>query len=170
MLINVSALMQENIGARRAYGFTGETVNDAAINCDAELMRTDAGILVSASCVSERDETCSLCLKRYRETQEFSFAEEYFPVIDITTGKRLPPRDSSEDLSISQQHLLDVGDAVRQYLILHELQNPVCAPNCAGLCPQCGADRNTVSCTCPSEPARSEWAALREIWASRSQT
>ncbi len=165
MLINISALMQEPIGESREYGFIGEIVDDANVNCEAELMRTDVGILVSATCASEQGRTCSLCLKPYTHKMQFSFDEEFYPVIDIATGRKLPERDTIEDLLISETHHLDIADAVRQHLIMHEPQNPICKPDCAGLCPQCGADRNTVSCKCPSGSAQSEWAAaLQHIW------
>ncbi len=168
MLINVSAIMQENIGVRRTYGFIGETVANATVNCNVELMRTDAGILASVTCDSEQNETCSLCLKPYTQRLEFSLEEEFFPVIDIRTGRQLPGRDNTEDLQINEQHHLDIADAVRQYLIMYEPQNPICKLDCAGLCPQCGVDRNTISCKCPQRPARNEWVKLQELWAASS--
>ena len=168
MLINVSALLQEPIGARREYTFIGEDVGNATVTCQTQLMRTDAGILVSARCDAEQRQTCSLCLNHFVQVIRFTFDEEYFPTIDIATGRRMPERDSSEDLQIDAQHHLDVSDAVRQYLIMKEPQNPVCRVDCKGLCPQCGEDRNTVSCKCPPIAERSEWAtALAEAWASQ---
>ena len=168
MLINVSGLLQEPIGARREYGFIGETVDAAAVNSQVELMRTDAGVLVSATCEAEVQQTCSLCLVTYPQSLNFTFSEEYFPLIDVTTGHKLPAPDDAEDLQINEQHHLDVADAVRQYLIMYEPQNPICRTDCRGLCPQCGADRNRVSCKCPPVPARIEWAKLQELWAEQS--
>lgn len=39
----------------------------------------------------------------------------------------------------------------------------LCRPDCAGLCPTCGADLNLGPCDCPSAPPDSRWAALAEI-------
>ena len=89
MLIKISALMQEPIGESREYGFIGEIVADANINCEAELMRTDVGILVTATCASKQEHTCSLCLKPYTHKMQFSFEEEFYPVIDIATGRKI---------------------------------------------------------------------------------
>ena len=164
MLINVSQIMRESIGARRTYEFPDESVGGAQVSCVADLMRTDAGILVSATCQASQDATCARCLTGYTNSREFTFSEEYFPVIDIFTGRELPPRDVQEDLMITQRHLLDVADAIQQYLILEEPRLPICRPGCAGLCPQCGADRNAVSCKCPPTQARNEWELLRDLW------
>ena len=37
-----------------------------------------------------------------------------------------------------------------------------CKPDCAGLCPQCGADRNVVACGC-EPPKDARWERLREL-------
>ena len=164
MLINVSQIMRESIGARRTYEFPDQAVNGAQVSCVADLMRTDVGILVSATCQASRQETCARCLAGYTEAREFAFSEEYFPVMDIFTGRELPPRDVEEDFLITERHMLDVADAVQQYLILEEPRLPVCRQDCAGLCPQCGVDRNAVSCKCSPAEARNEWALLRDLW------
>jgi len=37
-----------------------------------------------------------------------------------------------------------------------------CREDCAGLCPQCGADRNLVACGC-EPPKDARWERLREL-------
>ncbi len=37
---------------------------------------------------------------------------------------------------------------------------PVCRQDCQGLCPQCGGNRNQVSCDCNPAPVDPRWAAL----------
>ena len=37
---------------------------------------------------------------------------------------------------------------------------PLCRPDCAGLCPSCGADRNEGPCGCVPAAANGRWAAL----------
>ena len=34
---------------------------------------------------------------------------------------------------------------------------------CAGLCPNCGVDRNVESCSCETESSDPRWDALREL-------
>ena len=37
---------------------------------------------------------------------------------------------------------------------------PVCRPDCAGLCPSCGVDRNETACGCDTTATDDRWAAL----------
>lgn len=56
---------------------------------------------------------------------------------------------------------IDVRPAVREGWILAVPPFVLCREACQGLCPTCGADRNTTACTCVS-PGDARWAALRE--------
>ena len=40
---------------------------------------------------------------------------------------------------------------------------PLCRDDCAGLCPQCGADLNTGSCDCAPVAADPRWSALDQL-------
>jgi uncharacterized protein len=57
----------------------------------------------------------------------------------------------------------DMSNEVREELILAVDQYVVCDPECRGLCPACGVDRNTDSCTCTVEKADPRWEALRAL-------
>src|SRR5690242_83019 len=58
---------------------------------------------------------------------------------------------------------LDLRPAIREEWLLAAPSFAVCREDCKGLCPQCGIDRNTGSCSC--EPASSDprWDALRKL-------
>ena len=40
---------------------------------------------------------------------------------------------------------------------------PLCREDCAGLCPQCGANLNEGPCGCEPDTEDDRWAALREL-------
>lgn len=56
---------------------------------------------------------------------------------------------------------LDLGEPVREELILSADPYVVCDPDCRGLCPRCGANRNTEPCTCAGSESDPRWDALR---------
>lgn len=58
---------------------------------------------------------------------------------------------------------LDLGQAVREEVILAMNPYVVCTPECRGLCPKCGTDLNEGSCDCTEEEVDPRWAALREL-------
>lgn len=59
--------------------------------------------------------------------------------------------------------LLDLEPMVREVLLLDAPLVPLCRPDCSGLCPVCGADLNSETCSCASEVVDPRWAALDEL-------
>ena len=56
---------------------------------------------------------------------------------------------------------LDMRTAVREEWLLAVPAFALCREDCKGLCPTCGADRNTVACACVTD-LDDRWAGLRE--------
>lgn len=48
---------------------------------------------------------------------------------------------------------LDLGETIREQLILNLPMKRLCRNDCLGLCPSCGANRNLAPCGCPPEPS-----------------
>lgn len=57
---------------------------------------------------------------------------------------------------------LDLRPALREEWLLAAPAFALCREECQGLCPSCGADRNTGGCTCPP-PSDPRWEALRNL-------
>jgi uncharacterized protein len=56
---------------------------------------------------------------------------------------------------------------VTEQLVLNLPMKPLCRPDCAGLCPTCGADLNAGRCEC-APPGDSRWADLEAFLHRRS--
>jgi uncharacterized protein len=69
----------------------------------------------------------------------------------------------SEDIYPLGADRLDLEPLVRDAIYLELPQAPLCKDDCQGLCPECGADRNTVDCGHAVDDMDPRWAALREL-------
>lgn len=82
-------------------------------------------------------------------------------------GESVEDEEQEEDdgLRLYDDHALeiDLGEVVREELVLGVPAWPLCRPDCRGLCPRCGVDLNETSCTCTREESDSRWAALRAL-------
>jgi uncharacterized protein len=58
---------------------------------------------------------------------------------------------------------LDLAPMVRETTLLELDRELLCRADCAGLCPVCGADRNTERCDCETAVRDERWAALDEL-------
>ncbi|MBA2609718.1 MAG: DUF177 domain-containing protein [Actinobacteria bacterium] len=69
----------------------------------------------------------------------------------------------SEDIYPLLADRLDLEPLARDALYLELPQAPLCKADCQGLCPECGADRNTVDCGHAVDELDPRWDALREL-------
>lgn len=78
--------------------------------------------------------------------------------------RRSEPEVREDDVGIVYHdgQYLDLTDEVRQGFLVEVPWHPLCRPDCLGLCPTCGVDRNEVHCTCHLESHDSRWDALRK--------
>jgi uncharacterized protein len=58
---------------------------------------------------------------------------------------------------------LDLGEVVREQVLLSVPMKHLCQPDCRGLCPSCGANRNRTTCGCVDEAADSRLAPLKKL-------
>jgi uncharacterized protein len=61
---------------------------------------------------------------------------------------------------------IDLEPMVRENLLLDAPIAPVCRPDCAGLCPTCGIDRNLAACDCLATVPDPRWDALSQLKAN----
>lgn len=55
---------------------------------------------------------------------------------------------------------LDLNPLVRETVLLTLADERLCRDDCAGLCPNCGVDRNETECSCERAVQDVRWAAL----------
>ncbi|MEW6750269.1 MAG: DUF177 domain-containing protein [Candidatus Latescibacterota bacterium] len=58
---------------------------------------------------------------------------------------------------------VDLGDRVRDAVIIDLPVRLYCSEDCRGLCPRCGHDLNHGPCTCTEEEPDQRWEALRGL-------
>jgi len=137
--------------------------DDSLVQGEVRLMRTDQGILAKGSLHTEVEISCSRCLSLFDCPLTLDIEEEYFPTTDVMTGAALPLPDEPGSFTIDERNILDLTEAIRQYALLAIPMKPLCAEDCAGLCPTCGANLNQAPCNCPPEPVDSRWSKLAEL-------
>jgi len=82
--------------------------------------------------------------------------------VDACFSRQPDPEDP--DVFAFEGHTLRLDDAMLGALWLEMPMRALCAPDCKGLCPRCGANRNRSTCTCQKElPAKHPFSALAAL-------
>ncbi|MGB7266402.1 MAG: DUF177 domain-containing protein [Terracidiphilus sp.] len=67
---------------------------------------------------------------------------------------------SETEIGYYQKDSLLLEDVLREQVLLSLPVRTLCKPDCKGLCPRCGANRNTQPCSCDEGPTDPRWGAL----------
>jgi uncharacterized protein len=125
-------------GAESAFSGTVESLDGGAVRVRGRITTTWTG-------------ECRRCLGPAAGNLDVEVSELY---------ERVP---ESEDIYPLPADRLDLEPLVRDAIYLELPQAPLCRADCQGLCPECGADRNTVDCGHAVDELDPRWAALREL-------
>ncbi|MBI4417285.1 MAG: DUF177 domain-containing protein [Ignavibacteriales bacterium] len=117
-------------------------------------------MLLQAEARAAGEFVCDRCLDQFR--------------MDVTSRHSIvyiqgaePPDDLAEFEEVQylplDSNMIDLGEDVRQFLILSLPLKMLCREDCAGLCPVCGTNRNKSSCSCAMDEGDPRWAALKRF-------
>jgi uncharacterized protein len=172
MRYNVAQLLKGSTGARRQFELS-EEIGDLDQDLELlkpligsiELMRTSQGILVTGKLRTRIRTVCRRCLESADVDVELDLEEEFHPVVHMGDAPidEILDEDYDEALLIDEFHILDLREVIRQGLWLITPMEALCSPDCAGLCPTCGGNRNLGGCSCRETAIDPRWAALQAL-------
>jgi uncharacterized protein len=124
---------------------------DAEAEADVMLTPYNGGIDVVGTVSAPWVGVCRRCTTPVSGQLVLAVRERYADatVVEVAEDELYPIADDT----------IDLGPLVRDAIVLDLPMAPLCTEDCAGLCPQCGADRNEGPCGCvaPKDP---RWANL----------
>lgn len=167
---NVAQLLKEPIGSTRSYDIVASVPADEAelslerpLAGHISMLRTNRGILVEGRLSGAAVVECSRCLRPVALPVTIELEEEFQPTVDVVRGTYLPVEEEDAALLIDEHHILDIGEVVRQAVLLEIPMQVLCRPDCAGLCQTCGKDLNEGPCDCLPADIDPRWQQLSDL-------
>jgi len=166
---NVAQLLREEIGARRNYTFAenalpldDETTLEQ-LDGKVRFTRTATGVLADVTAQGIVHTPCTRCLNPAQQQVDIQFHDQFHSKIEVNTGAPLPKPDEEDPFFIDENHLLDLGEAIREYALLELPMQVLCQADCKGLCPTCGADLNLGECGCQHDEGDDRFDVLKGL-------
>jgi uncharacterized protein len=124
---------------------------DVPIEGDLTLESVLEGIYVHGRVAGRFTMRCARCLKAFERDFDLALGELFV--------RQLGPDD---DYALTPDLTLDPEPMLRDAVVLEMPFSPLCRPDCLGLCPVCGGDRNLGECP-GHETTDPRWAALEGL-------
>lgn len=131
---------------------------------DLELYADGAHAFAAGTFRGELTVACSRCVNPVKLVIDEKLRVTFMPSHEVPDDEAADDAAEGEDGDEVAAEDLDVfpfdGERIdleplfREQFVLAIPYSPLCSETCKGLCPQCGIDRNTASCTCepPIDP------------------
>ena len=106
---------------------------------------------------------CARCLEPFRQPVDKEFDLYYRPVHAIAREEEVEIDDAELEIGFYHGNGLLLEDVLKEQILLDLPMKSLCLPDCKGLCPHCGQNRNVVHCDCQPPPRDVRWAALEQL-------
>jgi uncharacterized protein len=157
LLVNVAELLRR-AGVRRDVNVSVSPAEldahderfapGAEVVVDLHLESLIDGIVVDGTISTPWVGVCRRCLAPVSGRDEVSIRELFQSTV------------TDPDAFAIMGEQLDLTETVREHALLSLPEAALCRSDCAGWCPQCGADLNTDPCRCRDEVRDDRWSAL----------
>jgi uncharacterized protein len=149
------------------FGDEAEQMGNLATSGSAEVIHEHRGpreivpdIRLRGRFAGQFQVPCARCI----EPVEIPLAAEFDLIFRPIGADSEPPERSitasETEIGYYQKDSLLLEDVLREQVLLSLPVRTLCKPDCKGLCPRCGANRNTQPCSCEVGPNDPRWEAL----------
>lgn len=116
--------------------------------------RTSEGVYLSGVLNSTLVAECVRCLNEAIVPVELKLDDLFY----------YPPHTAPEgEYTIGEDGFIDLSPLVRELSVLETPIQPICRPDCHGLCLECGQNLNEADCGCDPNPIDPRLSALQQL-------
>jgi len=143
LILNVGFIVHQTVGYVREFPFEFDFINLppdtklSNLSGFVRVTRTAQGLLVEVKMTAQIKAECVRCLAEFEQNLEVDYTDLY-----------AFRRDSVAELGLllPENGKINLGPSLRDEMRLAIPINPICRPDCKGLCPVCGINLNEETC------------------------
>ncbi len=125
---------------------------------DLILRKSVGQYYLDINCQANKKSTCDRCLVDFNLDIKCSFKLVY------TYDQSFSTTDSDEVKFLNFQDTeIEIGDDVRQMIMLNVPLKLLCSEGCKGLCVKCGKNLNESDCNCDKEQSNPKFDELKKL-------
>jgi uncharacterized protein len=106
---------------------------------------------------------CARCVEPVNHPIATDFDLIFRPVGVDASGSERAIHAPDTEIGYYENGSLLLEDVLREQVLLALPAKTLCKPDCKGLCPRCGQNRNQIACSCGEGVTDPRWNTLAEI-------
>ncbi len=168
MLITLRELELHRISVSKTYppdalDFHGTGFRQVGLlKVEAEAESAGTEIRIRGHLSARFEASCDRCLVQVEYPLESDFDLAYRPMDEIAQEEEIEVAADELRVGFYSGEGLQLRDVVTEQVILSVPMKVICRPECAGICPTCGVNRNIERCSCATEREDSPFTFLKK--------
>lgn len=133
------------------------------VSVKGELMKHIAQTDVRGEIDTKIEIDCTRCLQPVAQDLKIRFDVDFVTPEFDATARETELNQGDLETAVFAGDELDLTELVREQILLNMPEQTFCDPDCKGLCPKCGQNRNLINCNCEENETDPRWAALKDL-------
>jgi uncharacterized protein len=176
MQLDLTRLQGSRAHVERSYdaGAFGAQADDCRVAGPVTLVldveKAGQEVVLEGRAAARLELACSRCLEPFAWPVDAAFRLRYLPQTANRGAEEQEVDEAALEVAFYEGEAIDLGQLLREQFYLALPMKPLCRPDCRGLCPACGANRNAASCGCDARWEDPRLAPLRRLAGPSSPT
>jgi uncharacterized protein len=173
MLLDLSHIRQAETEVRRRFAPEDFVGRDHAfrvvspVEIAATVHKDRDRFRLAGTVVATLELPCSRCLEPFTVPVNAAFDLRYLPQSANTGGEEDEVEEDDLTASFYRDDAIDLRQLIEEQFYLALPMKPLCRPDCKGLCPECGVNRNLETCDCQTRWEDPRMAGLKALFTER---
>ncbi len=135
----------------------------APVELTAQVSKDSQKVRLTGRVRTTLETNCGRCLESFAIPVDAPFDLMFLPVSEEPATREKEVSDDDVGVSFYKDDAIDLGDVMREQFFLALPMKPLCRPDCQGLCPVCGVNRNRETCNCRADWVDPRFAELKKL-------
>jgi uncharacterized protein len=173
MLLDLTQIRQAETEVHRRFAPEDFAGRDHAfrvvspVELAATVHKDDARFRLVGTVSATLELGCSRCLEPFTVPVHAAFDLRYLPHADNTGEDEREVEEDDLTAAFYRDDEIDLAQLIEEQFYLVLPMKPLCRPDCQGICPQCGVNRNLESCDCQTRWEDPRMAGLKALITER---
>ena len=133
------------------------------VNVSGKVRLAGTKVFVNGHIETRARVECDRCLQPIELPVKTDFDLQYITGGDYESSGAAELTEEEMGVAVFDGEAIDVDEIVKEQVLLAVPTRMLCRPDCKGICPDCGIDRNTGECACATKDVDPRWAALKNL-------
>ena len=163
MKIELKNFPDDGVEINETTGIRLEHGNEVPVELSLKVDMLAGEVLVRGEMTAALDLVFGRCLKGFMRKECISFYLTYHSeeaLEGVAENQEVAPDEMDTGFITGEE--LDLGEVIKEQLLLNIPMKPLCRDDCKGICSKCGADLNESPCGCKTDGVDPRLQVLEE--------